>query len=674
MMSRLTIKFMVILMALAFCNKASSDPGLDSPFSMGAGARELALSGSSSAVCDPVYAAYWNPSVLARAQQFSLTAFHTTLYDPDVTYQYFGLTYPTLDYGSFGVAVLRLGINGIEQRDANNLLLGSFDDSRMALNVAYARKFAGYDLGLAVTLERHSLESYSATSSPGLNLSISRRFNSGMPWLPQITAGINAKNLIRPSIKILNENIKYPYTFDASMAVRLNPMQDWNQNILLTTGIVKEDMVDPHFTAGLEYGLYDLIHLRTSINGEHPSFGVGVSYKSMKFDYALVERDLGSLHMFGITTSLGASVDERRIQRENRREERFNDLMAKSLQDRNVLIISDLFRQAENRMIENQYNEAAGLYERGLFLARTSGLDSSEMYHNAVESNKLLNEIILKQSFEVMMDSAFANYSEGRLLKARYYADRALEKIPESRDANNLLAEIETKIDKTTSTEYLIENQLAMADSLLHYGKIDQAITALHKIQSHADKDGRISSALKRASFEKWRNSAQSFFESGNYQTAGDALDSAARLYPDHPWCADLNLKIKAQRARQAASPKVSSIAGSTNDLDDDLLREVKDSYEKGRNLFKDGKLEGAISQWEKVEKLAPGYLSVREYLVNAYKYLGVELYGKNRLADAVSIWKKAISLDPSNNEIGSYLRRTEAEMNRLQELTYETE
>jgi len=66
--------------------------------------------------------------------------------------------------------------------------------------------------------------------------------------------------------------------------------------------------------------------------------------------------------------------------------------------------------------------------------------------------------------------------------------------------------------------------------------------------------------------------------------------------------------------------------------------------------------------------------MSVREYLVNAYKYVGVEMYGRNQLPQAVEIWKKAAILDPANAEIANYIKCTENEIIRLQELTYGTE
>lgn len=668
-------EILVVSMLVAIlCGTALGDSYLDSPFSMGVGARDLALSGSASANCDPVYAPFWNASVLARAQRISFGVFHSTLYDPDVVYQYFGLSLPTMDYGTLGVGIFRLGVSGIERRDDGNFLLGDFDDSRVALNLAYARRIAGYDAGIALTLERHSLDSYKATSSPGLNLSISRSFGFGMPWLPELTAGFNARNILRPSIKILNESIKYPYEIDASLAVRVIPQQDWRQNLLITTGINKEDMIDPKLSAGMEYSLYDLIHLRASMKGNNPSFGMGISYKSFNFDYALVERDMGSLHMFGITTSFGATMDTRRILREQKRERQFNEMMTENLKDKNFQIVAGLFARADSCLESGDYNTASAFYERGLFIAQANGLDTCKIYVDASESKDLINEIMIKQNFENMMDSARVNLASANFVEARYYVDRALDVMPDSRDAASLLADIETRIKETATTQSTIESRLILADSLLNYGEVDKAMAAISSIEPYASSDARISAAMKRARFEELRKSAQHYFEAGNMRSAKNALDSADLLFPNHPWCLDLRQRIKVKNEQKLAEKPAAEPVAVESPLSEEMLNEVKGTYDKGRKQFEGGQLENAIVQWEKVEKLAPDYMSVREYLINAYKFLGVELYGKNNLADAVAIWKKAANLDPENKEIASYIKRTEAEIAHLQELTYEPE
>ena len=106
--------------------------------------------------------------------------------------------------------------------------------------------------------------------------------------------------------------------------------------------------------------------------------------------------------------------------------------------------------------------------------------------------------------------------------------------------------------------------------------------------------------------------------------------------------------------------------------LSEELEREVDLAYKDGQRLFREGRLWDAVSSWERVEALAPDYKSVRDYLVDAYKFLGVELYTQNRLEDAVEVWKKAARLDPDSSEISSYIRRTEGEISRLEEISYE--
>ena len=105
------------------------------------------------------------------------------LFDSDVAYQYLGFAWPTLDFGTFGIGVFRLGVDGIEKRDINNFPEGEIDDSRFAFYLAYGRQMSGYQVGAAITMEHHSLDAYSSSSSPGLNLAVGRTIEFGSSWV-----------------------------------------------------------------------------------------------------------------------------------------------------------------------------------------------------------------------------------------------------------------------------------------------------------------------------------------------------------------------------------------------------------------------------------------------------------------------------------------------------------
>ena len=102
--------FVSCLLGLTALSVYADDAGTRSPFEFGVGARELALGGSAVSRCDAATAPYWNPSRLASAEQIGVCGFHCRLFDGDVAYQYLGLVIPTLDWGSIGFGVFRLGI------------------------------------------------------------------------------------------------------------------------------------------------------------------------------------------------------------------------------------------------------------------------------------------------------------------------------------------------------------------------------------------------------------------------------------------------------------------------------------------------------------------------------------------------------------------------------------
>ncbi len=102
------------------------------------------------------------------------------------------------------------------------------------------------------------------------------------------------------------------------------------------------------------------------------------------------------------------------------------------------------------------------------------------------------------------------------------------------------------------------------------------------------------------------------------------------------------------------------------------MQREVETANRTAQSAFERGDLQQAIAGWERVLSLAPNHGSVRSYLVNAYKFVGVDFYGQNRLREAVDVWRKAARLDPANEEIRQYIARTENEITRLNELSYD--
>ena len=661
----------IILNFIMVVSAAADNGGTQSPFSFGAGARDLALGGAALATSDPTTAAYWNASQLARVERISLGAFHCRLYDSDVTYQYLGVALPTMDMGGFGLGVFRLGVGGIEKRDDKNLLLGETEDNRLAFYLGYGRSLSGYDFGLALTLEHHSLDKYKTTSSPGLNLSISRRFTLRWNQLPEMVVCVNGRNLLRPGLKLSDENMPDPYTVDAGVSLKLVPHAGWNQDIALSARVTKVDRIDPQIAVGLEYSVGNLLQLRGGVNDVQLSLGGGLRFQSIRFDYALVNRDLGSLHTFSFTFDFGLPLTEKRRLREKRREDQFNDLMKQNLKNRNREMILSLVNQGQQLLQTGDLTQASLIFDRALFLSSSHGLDTVEVSKLTMETKRQLHEITLQQEFKTNLDSAQAKLNAQDYLGANYFANLALAQFPNSPEAQAISDSANTTIEKSKYKGQMIENRLSVIDSLLSYGKVNEALAKIEPLRLMAKEDHRVRLALNKVEFEHWKEKASTAFSISDYTAAEQALDSALSRFPAQPWCLKLRAQIEQALSRpQVATAKVKE--ETTEKPSQQLLGEVDEAYKNGQKLFKEGKLPQAIFQWEKAERLAPNYMSVRQYLVNAYKFVGVELYGQNRLDEAIEIWKKANKLAPDNLEIESYIRRTENERLKLQELSYE--
>ncbi|HVP57932.1 MAG TPA: hypothetical protein VMU02_07515, partial [bacterium] len=440
-----------LLVVLATAGLAG-DAGTRSPFSLGAGARDLALGGAVASGADPATSVYWNPSLLARVDRISVTGFHTGLYGSSTGYQYVGVAVPTLDLGGFGAGLFRLGVDDIERRDANNLYLGDFGESRLAFYLGYGRSLGAYDLGLAVSLEHQTFDATSATSSPGLDLAVAREIRTDLAWLPEASLGLDARNILRPAITLQSDAVRYPSALDAGVALNVIPVRKWNQMLTLRAQLTTVSHLDPELAMGLEYSLDDRLHLRAGVRGGQTSFGAGVCYQSISIDYALVERDLGSIQTVSISASLGMPKSQKRRAREEEREAQFNRLLETRLAAQNREAVTRLVAESESLVTAGSLGEASTMIERACLLAGGSGAEAdSGVYAQAQELRTRLDSQLAERAYAAYMDSAQAKLAARDYLSAKYFAELALTKHGGSAQADSLLGEADAAIAQGAS-------------------------------------------------------------------------------------------------------------------------------------------------------------------------------------------------------------------------------
>ena len=666
-------RLLIILACLVWAAPAvAQDGGTVSPFDFGAGSRELALGGAAITNADPTSAVYWNPSRLATTEQIAFTGFYSQLFESDVVYQYAGFVFPTLDYGSFGVGIFNLGVSGIDKRDENNYSLGKFDDSRIAVHLAYGKEFGEYNMGLSVHLERHSIDSYSATSSPGVTLAVGRGFDLGSNFLRRLDLSVVGRNVVSPGMKLMEETVSYPFTGDLAASLLVAGGESLDHVATLSVRLRKTTDVDPKLAVGLEYSLGNTVHLRGGATSSNMTFGGGIVWRSISFDYALAERDLGSLHLFTLSTTWGTGVTERRHRRELAREAEFDALMSDRLRAGKNEMISELAGQGRTAMEAGDLSAAADYFDRALFMARATGADTTDLSGRLQEARGYLREAESRRQYRQFLDSAEINLDTKRWVAAQYYANLALSVNPGATQAEGLLARAVDSMTATSGQAEMFNRQAVLVDSLLSYGQTDRALAILQSMVANYPDHELTQSLLKRGKFERLKEAATGYLESDRLDRAALMTDSAQAIYPGHSWCVGMKAKIEGRR-HLLATTRAEKTAPEVEraQLSEELLAEVESSYLSAREAFAAGQLAGAIQSWEKVERLAPDYKSVREYLVSAYKFRGVDFYGQGDLQGAIEIWEKAIALAPDNGEIAGYLERTKTEMAKLREYSY---
>jgi tetratricopeptide (TPR) repeat protein len=646
--------------------------GAQSPFTFGVGARNLALGGAVITDCEPATASFWNPSTLAYAERYSITGFHTQLFDKDVTYQYLGLALPTLDIGAFGIGIARLGVNNIEKRDDGNLLLGSFDDSRIGFYAAYGRYFGNFAMGIAVNIENHSLDSYKATSTPGVSLSLARRFNGFGGIFHGERFGLVVSNIIQPKMKLDRESSLFPRAVDFGIEFEILPNGGNTHSLMASARLGMAEDDDKRTAFGMEYNLVDILHLRAGLRDGKESFGAGVSHRWMNFDYAFVNRELGSLHMFSLSFDFGHQMSERRTMREQRRENEFQQRMTNTLMMQNRKTSDSLMEIGKNLLEQGDLEQTVIYFDRANFIGAGSGLDTAATAAASKDAHDRLDYALSIKRFREYIDSALANYDQGELVTARSFAGLALNESPGSIEAKALIEEIDESLRKTTEISILIESGIRRIDSLIEYGKVNQAFEAALSLQKIDSNSETIKKTMRRAQFEKLKHEAVAYLANGEIDAAKKAVEFGEELFPGHQWCKEMLVKIAEESSVVNSLVIPEPKSAPQPNLSASIMEEIKRKYETGRQAFDGGDLGKAVGEWEAVAKLSPDYQSVKQYLVTAYRFMGVEFYSRNELKAALDIWQRAAKLDPANNEIKSYIRRTEGEIKKLQEYSYD--
>ncbi|MBN2289627.1 MAG: PorV/PorQ family protein [Candidatus Glassbacteria bacterium] len=262
---------------------------------VGVGARAAALGGAYNAVSDDASACFWNPAGLVEAQPLEMFFMHHRFIE-DISQSAAGFTFD-LRQVRLGVSMNYFSMGELERRTGNSVVPdGVFTPFDMALGVSAAYRInENISAGVTGRFVHEDLDSETARSIL-FDLGI-----KAQTTIPGLVAALTVSNL--------GSRLKYDLSgYDAPRLISLGAAYrktlPWEYSTLLVTAqaTVPNDN-ETRFALGGEYGykdfLFGRVGYRSGLDYEDFSFGFGVLYRKLRFDYAFVPySDLGNSHRF----------------------------------------------------------------------------------------------------------------------------------------------------------------------------------------------------------------------------------------------------------------------------------------------------------------------------------------------------------------------------------------
>ena len=278
---------------------------------LGVGGRALGMGGAFVAVANDVTSGYYNPAGLANLNYPQLALMHSEQFGNLVNYDYGAVAIPFQNDMSFGLSIMRLGVDGIpDTRDAridtngdgvinesdelrlNYGLITEFSNQDWAFYLTFAkRQTEDFYWGINAKIIRRDLAEFSATGigfdvgayyTPLENLFVGANLQDATTTLVAWSTGRN--ELVSPTLKVgaAYKVVEFlgGYIMPAlDLDIRFENRQFASN---FNVGPVSFDM-----HAGLEYTFKELIYVRGGYNDvKQFTIGAGVKLPKLNIDYS----------------------------------------------------------------------------------------------------------------------------------------------------------------------------------------------------------------------------------------------------------------------------------------------------------------------------------------------------------------------------------------------------
>lgn len=245
----------------------------------GAGARALAMGGASAAVAGDATATVWNVAGLSRVENTSVATMYNARDDLDRKQNFVALAQTLENVGTFAIAWMNAGVEGIDRYSDTDIHEGKFDSSENAFMLSYGAVFDPVRLGGGIKILSQKVDPQLESTDMGFG-----GLDIGVMAEPveSVTIGLAVQNIFG---KIAEASI--PIQLKLGTALKLLP----EENLILAVDLDKAFVDLEDSTAvlrmGAEYWAAELIGFRLGVTSEKEfSAGIGIDISDVLIDYA----------------------------------------------------------------------------------------------------------------------------------------------------------------------------------------------------------------------------------------------------------------------------------------------------------------------------------------------------------------------------------------------------
>lgn len=605
--------------------QAAEGAGTESPLNTTVDARDQAMGGTSVAIGDGAQILVRNPANLGWIDQGSLSLFHTSLYSGDTALRAGFVAYPTLEFGTFAAGIERLGVGGIDGRDARNQSLGEFDSSEFEAILGYGRALQPWLAGgLSLRIVQQSVADASATGA-GVDLGLAARRDIFGPG-HRVQFGLAVRNLISPKLRLDEDQVADPMRTTFGAGYIWNPPTH-RLHAAAAVELALSAEADARRGAGIEAGFDHLLFLRGGIDEGRLTAGVGLEFRNIEFSFATkAGGDLPRDDRFTLGYRFGSSVDERLQSRRADEELRVSERLDQMLQVREAEALAFARSEAETAWEAGDYAQVELLSRRVLLMAPADPLALAR-----IDDSRRLQALA----------NAGDELSTGSAARAATAYQRILDEWPGEPAAAEGLAAARQRIEQDRDRQ----------------GQIDTLFS--EALDRYADKD---------------------------YPGARTALVELYRLDPGYTGAQDLTRRIEIEenaasaartqrladeqkRARSLATRERAPVQRPAPNISAARRAELQEWFELGLREFQAGDYERAVLTWRDVWKVDPRHGNVDDNLLKAYLLLAVDAYADGDYTRALDRCHQALEVKPDDEKAGRYLARIEEERAGVREI-----